>query len=78
MSIIALGPFRLDTRNELLLRATEPVALGRRAIGLLRALVERPGELIPTHALIEAGWPDRVVEEGNLQVHLVNIFPSGP
>ena len=37
--IYALGPFRLDTRDNLLFRGREPLALGRRAIALLRALV---------------------------------------
>jgi len=40
MTIHALGPSRLDTRNELLVRGSEPVALGRRAIALLQALVD--------------------------------------
>jgi len=42
MTIHALGPFRLDTQEGLLLRGSEPVMLGRRAIALLRVLVERP------------------------------------
>jgi hypothetical protein len=41
--IYALGPFRLDTHDAVLFRGTEPVALGRRAVALLCALVERPG-----------------------------------
>jgi predicted ATPase len=35
--IYALGPFRLDTRDNLLFRGSEPLTLGRRAIALLRA-----------------------------------------
>src|ERR1700726_918552 len=66
MTIIALGPFRLDTRNDLLLRGTEPVALGKRAIVLLRSLIERPGELVSKDTLIEAPWSGRTVEENNL------------
>ena len=41
MTIHALGPFRLDTRGDLLLLGDEPVALGRRAVALLRALIEQ-------------------------------------
>ena len=52
--IYTLGPFRLDTRDNLLLRGSEPLALGRRALALLRALVERPGALVSKDALIEA------------------------
>jgi DNA-binding winged helix-turn-helix (wHTH) protein len=56
MTIHALGPFRLDTQDDLLLRGSEPVALGRRATALLRALVERRGALVSKDALIEAAW----------------------
>ena len=35
----ALGPFRLDTQSKLLWGGTEPVALGRRAIALLKLLI---------------------------------------
>jgi DNA-binding winged helix-turn-helix (wHTH) protein len=55
--IYALGPFRLDTHDAVLFRGTEPVALGRRAVALLCALVERPGALVSKDVLIEGGWP---------------------
>jgi len=68
-----LGPFRLDTQSELLWRGTEPVALGRRAIALLRALVERPGAVLAKDALIDTTWPGQVVEEGNLTVQIAAL-----
>ena len=73
MTIRALGPFRLDTEDGLLLRGREPVALGRRAIAVLRALVERPGALLSKDALIEAGWPAQSVEESNLSVQIAAL-----
>jgi class 3 adenylate cyclase len=73
MTIYALGPFRLDTQDGLLLRAREPVALGRRAIALLRALVEQPGALLSTDALMEAGWSGQSVEESNLTVQIAAL-----
>ena len=57
MTNIALGPLRLDARNDLLLQGAKPVALGKRVIRLLRSLVEQPGALISKDALIEARWP---------------------
>jgi DNA-binding winged helix-turn-helix (wHTH) protein len=54
MAIYVLGPFRLDTEDNLLLRGSKPLALGRRAIALLRALVERPGAMVSKDALIKA------------------------
>src|SRR5216683_1971452 len=81
MTNIALGPFHLDTRNDLLLRGSEPMALGQRAIALLRALVERPGALVSKDALIEAAWPGQAVDESNLTVQIAalrRIFGSEP
>jgi DNA-binding winged helix-turn-helix (wHTH) protein/predicted ATPase len=71
--IYVLGPFRLDTRDNLLFRGSEPLALGRRAVALLRALVERPGALVSKDALIEAAWPGQAVEESNLTVQIASL-----
>src|SRR5579862_495194 len=73
MMNIALGPFRLDLGNDLLLRGTEPVALGKRAILVLRALIERPGTTVPKEALIEAAWRGQAVEESNLTVQIAAL-----
>src|SRR5690242_20569849 len=73
MTIFALGPFRLNTEAGLLLRGTEPAALGKRAIALLRTLVERPGELVSKDALIEAAWSGQIVEESNLTVQIAAL-----
>jgi TolB-like protein/class 3 adenylate cyclase/tetratricopeptide (TPR) repeat protein len=73
MTIHGLGPFRLDTQDGLLLRGREPVALGRRAIAVLQALVARPGALLSKDALIEAGWPGQSVEESNLTVQIAAL-----
>jgi DNA-binding winged helix-turn-helix (wHTH) protein len=73
MAIHALGPFRLDTQAHLLLRDSAPVALGRRAIALLRTLVERPGTLVSKDELLEAAWPGRAVEESNLPVQIAAL-----
>jgi DNA-binding winged helix-turn-helix (wHTH) protein len=70
VSTFALGSFSLDGQCDLLLQGTEPVALGRRAIALLRALVERPGAVVSKDALIEAAWPGQEVEESNLTVQI--------
>ena len=66
-------PFRLDTQAGLLLHERGPVALGRRAVALLRALVERPGALLSKDALIEAAWPGQIVEESNLTVQIAAL-----
>ena len=68
-----LGPFSLETHDGLLLRGREPVALGRRAVALLQAMVERPGALLSKDALIEAGWSGQFVEESNLTVQIAAL-----
>jgi DNA-binding winged helix-turn-helix (wHTH) protein/predicted ATPase len=73
VTVHALGSFRLDTQSDLLFRGSEPVALGRRAVALLRALVERPGAVVSKAALIEAVWPDQAVEESNLTVQIAAL-----
>ena len=73
MAIIALGPFCLDTAHSLLLRGGAPVPLGRRAIVLLRTLIERPGALVSKEVLIKSTWSGRFVEESNLTVQIAAL-----
>ncbi len=42
----AFGPFLLVPNRQLLLRGEVPVRIGGRALDILTALVERPGELV--------------------------------
>src|SRR5690242_21421513 len=39
----AFGPFRLDISAEILFRGAEPLPIGRRAVALLRTLIENTG-----------------------------------
>jgi DNA-binding winged helix-turn-helix (wHTH) protein/predicted ATPase len=73
MDTYELGPFRLDTHNGMLLRGSEPVVLGGRAVALLRALLENPGVLVPKDALIEAAWPGKAIEDSNLSVQIAAL-----
>lgn len=67
------GPFRLDATAEILFHDGEPTGLGRRAVILLRLLVERAGEPISKDALIEAAWPGLAIEESNLPVQIAAL-----
>src|ERR1700722_5594267 len=81
MAIYAFGRFRLDTKAEILFRGADPVALGRRAIALLRVLVERPGVPVSKDELIEAAWLGLTVEESNLTVQMAalrRVFDQEP
>lgn len=72
-TIHEFGPFRLDADAETLFRGSEPVVLGRRAVTLLRLLVERAGTPVSKDALISAAWPGLTVEESNLTVQIAAL-----
>jgi DNA-binding winged helix-turn-helix (wHTH) protein len=76
-----LGPFRLDAEAEALSRGIEPVTLGRRAVALLFALMERSGTPVSKDALIAAAWSGLSVEESNLAVQVAalrRVFGAEP
>ena len=62
----AFGRFRHDAKGTLF-RDTEPVALSRRAVALLRALLDRAGAPVSKDAVMEAAWPHLAVEESKDQ-----------
>ena len=47
-----------------------PLALGDRALDILVALVDRPGEVVSHRDLIARVWRDLVVSPGSLRVHM--------
>jgi TolB-like protein len=73
MAIHAFGPFRLDSEAEILFRGSEALPLGRRAVALLRALVERSGTPVSKDVLIEAAWPGLAIEDSNLTVQIAAL-----
>jgi len=71
--IYEFGPFRLDADAEILFRGAEPIVLGRRAVALLRILLERAGAPVSKDALIEAAWPGLAIEDSNLTVQIAAL-----
>lgn len=69
----AFGAFRLLPEQHLLLEGETPVRIGGRALEILAALVERPGELVRKDELIARVWPNVVVEEINLRVNVAAL-----
>jgi DNA-binding winged helix-turn-helix (wHTH) protein len=67
------GSFRLIPARRMLLDDGKPLRLGSRAFDILVALVERAGETIPRDQLIAGTWPDTVVDEGALRVHVAAL-----
>jgi predicted ATPase len=67
---LQFGPFRLFPQQRLLLRTDTPLRLGSRTREILFALVERAGEIVMKSELIARVWPNTVVGEGTLRVHV--------
>lgn len=67
---LRFGSHVLRPAQRLLLRDGVPLKLGARAFDVLLALVEHRGRHVPKAELIERVWPDVVVEENNLEVHV--------
>lgn len=67
---IVFGPFRLLPRQRMLLEGEVPLRVGSRALDMLIALLERPGDLISKSDLMQRVWPNTHVEESNLKVNI--------
>jgi predicted ATPase/DNA-binding winged helix-turn-helix (wHTH) protein len=67
------GPFQLIPAQRMLLDEGKPLRLGGRALEILIALVERAGETVHKDELIARTWPDTVVEENALRVHITAL-----
>ena len=65
---IAVLPLRRELRVD-----GVPVELGDRAFDVLLALVEAGGRVLAKDELMARVWPDRVVEENNLQVQIAAL-----
>jgi DNA-binding winged helix-turn-helix (wHTH) protein len=72
-SEIAFGPFRLRPEQFLLLEDHKPVTVGSRALEILVALLERPGELVTKQELMNRIWPDVFVVPRNLTVQMSKL-----
>jgi predicted ATPase/DNA-binding winged helix-turn-helix (wHTH) protein len=69
----SFGPFHLHATERRLLRAGQAVEIGSRALDILIALVEQAGEVIGKKALVARVWPDVIVEESSLRVHVAAL-----
>ncbi len=67
------GSFRLIPAQRMLSEDGNPVHLGSRALDILAALTERAGETVTKEQLIARAWPDMVVDEGALRVHVAAL-----
>lgn len=67
---VTFGPFVLDLVERSLRDRDVELRLGSRALDLLVALIERPGELVTHRDLLDRAWPGLDVDESSLRVHM--------
>jgi len=70
---VLFGEFEFVPGLRQLQRGGAVVNLSSRAMDILAALTERPGEVISKRELLERVWPDTQVVEGALRVHMVTL-----
>jgi predicted ATPase/DNA-binding winged helix-turn-helix (wHTH) protein len=71
--MLRFGPFRLLRARKLLLRDEAEVRLSSRALEILVALAERAGDIVRKDELMARVWPNAVVEENTLRVHVAAL-----
>lgn len=67
------GSFHLDADERTLVRGEESIPLREKVFETLVVLVDHAGRLVEKDDLMEAVWPDAIVEEGNL-AHNVSVL----
>ena len=71
--IYEFGDFRLDAEKRLLWREDEPVPLTSRVFETLLYMVEHHDTVLDKERLMEAVWPDSIVEENNLTQNISTL-----
>ncbi|MHA3736942.1 ATP-binding protein [Pseudomonas sp. Eth.TT006] len=72
-SVLCFGPFAFHLRQRLVLDGDRQLRMGGRALDILQVLVERAGQTVSKEQLIALVWPDSVVAEINLRVHIAAL-----
>jgi predicted ATPase/DNA-binding winged helix-turn-helix (wHTH) protein len=67
------GPYQLVPERRALLSHGEELSVRSRAFDLLLVLVERHERVVGKDELMALVWPGRIVEEGNLTVHIAEL-----
>ena len=71
--VFEFGSFRIDPASRRLLRDTEVVPLKSKVFDTLLLLVESAGQVVTKDQLMQAIWPDTVVEENNLTQNIYTL-----
>jgi predicted ATPase/DNA-binding winged helix-turn-helix (wHTH) protein len=70
---VTFGRFQVSPLRRELLADGRRVEIGGRAFDVLIALIEARGSVISKGALMARVWPDRIVEENNLQIQISTL-----
>jgi predicted ATPase/DNA-binding winged helix-turn-helix (wHTH) protein len=65
--------FELRSRERILLRDGQAVALGSRALDVLLVLLQNAGQVVSRQELLDRVWPGLPVEDNNLNVHVSTL-----
>lgn len=68
--MICLGQSSVSLELREVFRNGVPLRVGTRAFDILELLISCPGRLVSKDEILQRVWPDTVVEENNLQVHV--------
>lgn len=71
--VVAFGSFRLNRARRVLSKAGVPIAVRSRAMGILLALTETPGGIVSNRELLQRVWPNMIVENGTVRVHVSQL-----
>jgi DNA-binding winged helix-turn-helix (wHTH) protein/Tol biopolymer transport system component len=63
---VRFGPFLFDRVNRILMRGDEEISLPPRALGILEYLLERRGEVVSKHELMDVVWRQSYVSDTSL------------
>src|SRR6266404_3673688 len=72
-AVLEFGRYRLDRHRREFIADGRPVELGSRAFDTLLALVDGRGTVLSKDELLRRIWPDRVVEENNLETQISTL-----
>lgn len=71
--MIRVGRLRVSLEDRTVSRAGSRYPLSSRAFSILEALIAERGSIVTKEALLAHAWPDTIVEENNLHVHIVAL-----
>src|SRR3954469_24843193 len=71
--MIRFEDFELDEESRVLLKGGRRVEIRERALDVLLALAVKAGQIVGKRDLCRAVWPDREVDENNLQVEILRL-----